>query len=287
MRYVLDSSDRQYDRVSIALEICAWMRLQGFGPAVGKGCVFSDGVYLTQFSSEAESYHDLRNHYIHKVLTSHRMTLPLSLVTIFVAVCRRLGIPASGVSFPKHVHAFVPLPSEPNARSQWGQHYDALNGGVHLDIYNSATEPFIGVIGVLRRGLQDELKPAPTHDLVFRAGRNILTSAQLQQGEVAAWELDLSVYAVFCVFLLERETGGDPARDFVQHILAIVTQRYPLDVGPILEDVLLPVLSGQAREMMRKRCLSIVEDERDYAAEVERNPVKYFSGLVFVHRIFE
>ena len=215
------------------------------------------------------------------------MTLPLSLVAVFVSLCRRLGIPASGVSFPKHVHAFVPLASEPSARSPWGQHYDALNGGVHLDIYNSATEPFIGVIGVLRRGLQDELKPSSTHDLVFRTGRNILTSAQLQQGDVAAWELDLSVYAVFCVFLMERETLGDPARDFVQHIMAIVSQNYPLDVGPILEDVLLPVLSGQAREMMRSRCLSIVDEEKKYAAEVERNEVRYFSGLVFVHRIFE
>jgi hypothetical protein len=33
--YTLDASERSYDRVGISLEICAWMRTEGFEPAIG------------------------------------------------------------------------------------------------------------------------------------------------------------------------------------------------------------------------------------------------------------
>lgn len=36
------------------------------------------------FGYDLDTYHDLRNHYMHKVLSTHMKTLPLSLVAVFV-----------------------------------------------------------------------------------------------------------------------------------------------------------------------------------------------------------
>lgn len=71
------------------------------------------------------------------------------------------------------------------------------------------------------------------------------------------------------------------------HIMAIVSQNYPLDVGPILQRKLAPALSGYSKELLEKECVKFVEDEAEPLQPVERRPVRYFSGLLFVHRIFE
>jgi hypothetical protein len=196
-------------------------------------------------------------------------------------------VPASPVGFPGHVHAFVPLTTELAPRSPYASYYDAVQGGVHIDVYHSSTEPFIDVMQIVRNDQQEQLKLSSTHDMVFRAGKNILTSAQLHQTDISSWELDLSVYGVFCVFLLEQQHSRTPARDFVSHIIAIVSQNYPLDVGPILQRKLAPALSGHSKELLERECSKLVEDEADVPQPVERRPVRYFSGLLFVHRIFE
>lgn len=196
-------------------------------------------------------------------------------------------MPASPVGFPGHVHAFVPLTTELAPRSPYASYYDAVQGGVHIDVYHSATEPFINVMQIVRNDQQEQLKLSSTHDMVFRAGKNILTSAQLHQTDLSSWELDLSVYGVFCVFLLEQQHSRTPARDFVSHMMAIVSQNYPLDVGPILQRTLAPALSGHSKELLETECNKLIEDEAELPQPAERRPVRYFSGLLFVHRIFE
>jgi len=91
------------------------------------------------------------------------------------------------------------------------------------------------------------------------------------------------------VFLLEQQHARTPARDFISHIAAIVTQKYPLDIGPILQRKLAPALSGHARELLEEECAKFVRDEREAEPPqpIERRPVRYFAGLVFVHRIFD
>ena len=194
---------------------------------------------------------------------------------------------ASPVGFPGHVHAFVPLAAELAASSPYASHYDAAQGGVHIDVYHSSTQPFIDVVQITRNDQREQLKVSSTHDMVFRAGKNILTSAQLHQTDISSSELDLSVYGVFCVFLLEQQHSRTPARDFVSHIIAIVTQNYPLDVGPILQNKLAPALLGPSKELLEKECARFAEDEAEPSQPIERRPVRYFSGLLFVHRIFE
>ena len=166
----------------------------------------------------------MRNHFLHKVLTTHRKTLPLSLVAVFVVITNRLGIPSKVVGFPGHVHAFVPLSLEASSsRIHISPYYDALNEGIHVDVFNSDTAPLIDIISLLRRGPQDQLKPASIHDMVFCAGRNILTSAQLHQVALEACELDLSIYAVFRIFLIPTHVGSAPAKGFIQQIMSMVS----------------------------------------------------------------
>ncbi len=287
MRQTLDPEDRRYDRAAVCLDVCAWMRSQGFVAAMGTPH-FAHPCASMSMTLILDTYHDMRNHFLHKVLTTHRKTLPLSLVAVFVAITNRLGIPSKAVGFPGHVHAFVPLsPDATSSRSHNAPFYDALNEGIHIDVFNSDTSPLIDVISLLRLGQQDQLKPASTHDMVFRAGRNILTSAQLHQVALEACELDLSIYAVFCVFLIPTHVGSAPARGFIQQIMSIVSQHYPMDVKPILLSVVAPVLPSQSRSLLESMCAKLVEEDEEYHVPVTRKPVRYFSGLVYVHRIFE
>jgi len=250
------------------------MRTEGFEPAIDT-------------PDTPDTYHDMRNHFIHKVLSSHRKSLPLSLVVVFVAICRRLGIPASPVGLPGHVHAFVPLQEGLSYRSVWSSFYDAVEQGIHIDVYNFSTQPLIDVAPLLRRGDRDQLKPSSTYDMVFRAGENILTAARLLQIELHSWELDSSVYAAFCIFLLPHQVGIAPARGFIQRIMAIVDQHYPMDLTPILQRLIAPALGGTARNLLEKYCAGMLEDEESSALVSDRRSVRYFTGLVFVHRIFD
>jgi Transglutaminase-like superfamily len=147
MRQTLDPEDRRYDRVAICLDICGWMRSQGFVAAMGK----SNIVHLcTSFSMTlvtSDTYHDMRNHFL---LTTHRKTLLLSLIGVFIAISNRLGIPSKAVGFPGHVHAFVPLSLEASSsRIHISPYYDALNKGIHVNVFNSNTAPLIDIISLL------------------------------------------------------------------------------------------------------------------------------------------
>jgi F-box protein 21 len=249
--------------------------------------LFTCNMIVPDTPDTPDTYQDMRNHFIHKVLSSHRKSLPLSLVVVFVAICRRLGIPASPAGLPGHVHAFIPLHEGLSYRSVWASYYDAVEQGIHIDVYNFPTQPLIDVAPLLRRGDRDQLKPSSTHDMVFRAGQSILTSARLLQIELHSWELDSSVYAAFCIFLLPHQVGIAPARGFIQQIMAIVSQHYPMDLTPILQRLIAPALGGTARHLLEKYCAGMLEDEESSAVVSDRRSVRYFTGLVFVHRIFE
>ena len=236
--------------------------------------------------ASADSYHALQNHFMHKVLTSHRQTLPLSLVAVFVAIANRLGIPASAIAFPRQVHAFIPLSAKPPSKSPWTSYYDEVENGVHLDVFESSSQPLLHIAVLLQRGTRAELRPSSTRELVRRAGRNIMTSAQLHQ-QAEDWEQDAALYAVFCILLVPTRAGFGAAHGFVEHIMSIIRHRYPMDVGPIVQTLITPALFGAAQGIIQQSCDTMIEEDRDYAVPQIRNNVRYFVGMVFVHRIFE
>jgi regulator of sirC expression with transglutaminase-like and TPR domain len=53
------------------------------------------------FHGNAKDYYDPRNSFLNDVL-ERRTGIPITLAVVLCGVCRRLGIPASGVSFPGH-----------------------------------------------------------------------------------------------------------------------------------------------------------------------------------------
>ncbi|KAF8310979.1 hypothetical protein DL93DRAFT_2169364 [Clavulina sp. PMI_390] len=268
LNLTLDAVDAKYDRIEIILAICSWMRSKGYGPAI-------------------EDYHLVWNSYLHKVLTSNKKSIPLSLSAIFIALCRRLDIPASPVSLPGHAHAFVPLSAKVSPRSPYASHYDSVQNGIHVDIYSSATTPFVDLAQVAKDGQTDRLRVSSTHDMVFRSAKNILSCAQIHQSEISTSELDIAIYGVFCLFVQEERSTNTPPRDFVHHITQIVGQNYQLDIGPVLLRRLAPALVGEPRQLMMNECKKLIDEDAQKPRKAQRGAVRYFSGLVFVHRIFD
>src|SRR5690349_14512098 len=53
------------------------------------------------FAPNIENYYDPRNSFLHEVL-ERRVGIPISLSILYIEVCRRIGLPLRGVSFPGH-----------------------------------------------------------------------------------------------------------------------------------------------------------------------------------------
>jgi len=92
------------------IQICSWMRQKGF------------------MKTDLINYHNLMNHFPHGVLFEDHVTLPMSLVYVFVCITRRLGLNAHPVAFPQKVLAIV-IPSEGES--------------IYIDVFESVTRPLL------------------------------------------------------------------------------------------------------------------------------------------------
>lgn len=183
------------DTREMCIAICDWMRSQGFGPA------------------EGDQYLAIRNHFIHKVL-ENRTSLPLTLVAIFVAIARRLGLDAHPVPFPAHVHAWVRVKEHTPDEGEEQQH-------VSIDVYHSATQPILTsadldpilhAMGTTAQQHPELLAPASTAEMVMRAARNVANSLR-QGGRTASSEIHSRYWTVItaCYAMVTTITLLSPA----------------------------------------------------------------------------
>jgi regulator of sirC expression with transglutaminase-like and TPR domain len=129
------------------------------------------------FVGDTAAYHDPDNALLHRVLDRKR-GLPISLAIVYVAVARRLGIPAYAIALPGHVVAAVADGAHPVV-------VDPFHGGVLLDEPALAARVAAATGGrvAYHRAM---LRPAPTVTLVRRLLNNLTRDLAAAEQPLAA-----------------------------------------------------------------------------------------------------
>jgi regulator of sirC expression with transglutaminase-like and TPR domain len=137
------------------------------------------------FRGDLDSYHDPDNALLHRVVTRRR-GLPISLSILYVAIARRLRIPAYPVHLPGHVMMAIASGDRPRI-------LDPFHGGELLD------EPAIAArIAQLTAGQlefrRSMLRPVPAVEVVRRLLNNLTRdlAATVDPG-AARWTIELKL----------------------------------------------------------------------------------------------
>ncbi|KAJ7161406.1 YccV-like-domain-containing protein [Mycena crocata] len=257
-RCSLDPNEPGYDLPAICVKICQFMHGQGFGAV------------------EPSQFHNISNNFPHLYLTTTKRSIPISLVHIFVAIARHMGISASPVEFPNRVLAHIPSP--PGAD-------DFL-----VDVYGSDTKALVSLrndiptmlmrLGIPPDNLTQYISPCGGAPMLLRAARNILSSFRNDASRSATQS---ALYAAVCIHLLfTSET------QLVAHMLSHVDLD-PLHCATFLAD-LQPLLRGGCQHLLETSCRNVLEAEDEQAALVHPRTthahIAYSVGTVFIHQAY-
>lgn len=196
----------------------------------------------------------------HWFLTTHKDTIPISLVYIFVCLARRLGMKASPIDFPARVLAIVSSP-EPTVPD------------IIVDVFGFRTKAILSIQEDIPHLLVDAgtpplpitsyIRPASTASMIVRASRNILASfAFLPMESISEGDLQTAFYVGFTVNLIFLND-----RRYLLNIMKHIS-RFPLDILSVLNDALAPGLSPPCQELLLASCKAAHEDEDEAAASV-------------------
>ncbi|TFK30907.1 hypothetical protein FA15DRAFT_662973 [Coprinopsis marcescibilis] len=202
-------------------DICLFMREEGF-------CMATYGRYA-----------QLLNKFPHLYLSTHKETIPMSLVHIFVSLCRQIGIQAFPISFPGTVLANVPrkdtLPLAVNP-SAIELHNAVLNE--RSDIVLDKSFPFS-----VFPGPHDDMLRAclDTGALLVRFHNNV--QASMGDSRVIAGNRIGAALMSLCVGALVHDDNG------IRHVLTEASILPFIDIF-LLSKYLLPLLSPNKRQVL-------------------------------------
>ncbi|KAG8742202.1 hypothetical protein FRC10_001898 [Ceratobasidium sp. 414] len=284
----VDPAKQEFDLKEFSSAVCTWMASQGFKKAA------------------SEHYYDLMNHFPHKFTTTNRRTLPMSLVCIFVAIVTRLGLLAAPVGFPGHVHAWVALPSYQCTKSvpyepETDWEAETPTRRLHVDVFHSDVEPFLasdsmrqtlGNLQVPREQHPMLMRPSAASEMVLRAANNILHSVTRTQHQpnalVQAEVRGAALYASAMAFVVARPQAADAAR-FVSGVVSVIKEQFPLDVEPVLAQLLTifdrdPDHGGGVQ--LRNSIARLHDTSVDVKARAREGVPRWWVGMVFRHAKF-
>ena len=234
-------------------------------------------------NNSGQRFHYLQARLPHLFLTTHKATIPLSLVYIFVCIAQRIGLTAAPVDFPARVLAIVSSP-DPNISDMF------------VDVFGSRTQVILSShddiphllnqAGIPPNSMRRYITPASCASMLVRTARNILASFSIMPTSAVSEDvLHTAFYASLVVNLIFTRDERY-LLNILQHI-----NRFPLDLFPVLEDSLLPLLTSGLQERLTTRCKAVVEEEREAASTVHHRSaltreVKFFVGMVFKHATF-
>lgn len=223
------------------------------------------------------------NQFPHAFLNPHRReTIPMSLVYIFVAVARRLGIQAYPANFPGVVQAHIqpPDPLEPPRLLD-------MRGKDPPIVFASSSQPYTpGQPTPFAHPLIDDCtRPAPPDKMLARAYNNIIMFMRYERlyagNRALPWSPEAheaAYYASSCSMLFETQSA---------QFMPSVPDSKPLDAVAVLVDAMGPALHPVPRAMLEGHCYGMMElDEEDAKSATRRSlypSVRYFVGLVFRH----
>jgi regulator of sirC expression with transglutaminase-like and TPR domain len=116
------------------------------------------------FQGNSGNYADPRNSFLNEVL-DRKLGIPISLSVIYVAVARRLGLPAHGIGLPGHFIVGV-------EDSQGILYLDPFHGGQRLSVEDCANL-VVQTTGYTERFQLGWLDPASSRDILTRMLNNL------------------------------------------------------------------------------------------------------------------
>ncbi|ESK90899.1 f-box domain-containing protein [Moniliophthora roreri MCA 2997] len=257
----LEPFHNKYDTKALCVKICDFLRESGFGPA------------------EPLDFHDIHNQFPHCYLTSNRHTIPISLVHVFVAVARSVGIMASPVDFPVRVLAHVTEPAD----DKDDFYVDVFGSGQNAILSISEDIPrLLSRQGVAVNQMMDLISPCGPAPMLLRAGRNIMASLHSTQFSSA----DISHTSVILAFILHIQIGNR-----VDLIPQFISGCEPLDCATFVSEAMIPSHPEglNYRNVLTSRIAELLEQEEKEASVIhyrshEELSIQHFVGLLFRHR---
>ncbi|KAJ4485027.1 Hemimethylated DNA-binding protein YccV like-domain-containing protein [Lentinula edodes] len=253
----LSHTDPNYDSKKLCILICDFMSNEGYGPVV------------------PHNFHDVLNLFPHFYLTSHKRTIPLSLVHIFVSIAQSLDVTASPVDFPVRVLVHISVP-------------DPEVDDFYVDVFGSQTILTLrdDIPAILaRQGIQADsmmhyISPSGAASMLLRNGRNILSSLNIPATPLSL--IRPSALLALTIFLVLTHGG--------RLVIQLMSQAEPLDCATFITEALIPSLdgAGKVQDDLHQASQKGLEEEAISAQEIKlRSPeetVHHFVGMLFEHK---
>ncbi|GAA5839171.1 hypothetical protein JCM11251_003695 [Rhodosporidiobolus azoricus] len=241
------------------------------------------------------SFHDLDGHYVELVWREADTdptagTLPMTLVSIFCSLVRRLplarslGISAKPVGFPGTVLASLT--------------YVTTGERVFVNVFSNGTIMSMDTLRTMLRAMgqtpsEEFFRPATAREMCLRVARNILTSVrhgERRHGQPISHEDATSALysAAHAFFLLtdHSDADGDQFATYCDWLVSLCQSEFPLDVS-FLEKRVVPLLSPRRRDAIEALCEAVREEDRTEKEKKWVNAdIKWKIGTVFHHRLF-
>ena len=227
----------------------------------------------------AERYHDLMNQFPHKVLTTHRRTLPISLVWVFIAVAAKLGTECKPVAFPGQVVAYVPHPN--SGEPIWVDVFDYDNGPIKSR--EDLTTRLAG-LGFPPHEFDSYIMPCSTMEISQRIISNVMHAVNLElttPTRPSRLAIQVSLYSGF---VWTAAMFPERATEFSSSLIASAGFAFPLDFGPIILGSIVPTLPAGMRSMVDRACREAMAEELSAPETMVRSGgVRFFVGMLFRH----
>ncbi|OAX43011.1 YccV-like-domain-containing protein [Rhizopogon vinicolor AM-OR11-026] len=234
-------------------------------------------------AADGQRFHLLQTRLPHLFLTTHKATIPISIVYVFVCIAQKMGITAAPVNFPARVIAVVSSP-------------DPAVSDIFVDVFGSRAQAILSLrddippllirAGITPTSMLRHITPASCASMLIRTSRNILASFSTMPSSVVSEDvLHTAFYASLVVNVIFMHDDRY-LLSIIQHI-----NRFLLDLFPVLVDSLSHILNPRLREQLITHCMAVVEGEKEAAATFHprstlTREVKFFVGMIFKHAAY-
>ena len=216
-----------------------------------------------------ERFRVIGNSLPHHYIFHSRATIPISLVHVFVAIARRLGLPVTHANVPNRVLAWIKS-SIPTTEDFFVDVYDSTI------LTKADMNTFCSHLRITFDEFRANVLGASGFTMLTRAMRNIMSCNPL---DGAVSDRTAMYCAQFPVILARPEASI--------HVLSSIDDP-ALEVSAFLLPTVMPLLEPEQREAFHRVCDAVLREDQATSSVIKRRSelntlVEYRIGLFFTH----
>lgn len=228
-------------------------------------------------------FYDLMNQFPHALMKEgHRQTIPMSKVSMFASIARRLGIQASPTNAPGKVLCHI-TSAEPDAHEML---LDVCTDSPPHVFMSRQTADMLQELGLAQDLSEDIVRPCRISTILQRAVTNIQIAVRWNQRMAQSAHLErLSwcEYAWSTAMLLRMQE---------MRLTPSAMEAKPLDARAVFMDTLAPTLVLPfARSDLESRCKNMIDLDDEFMKVYRRSeaqqPITFFVGQAVKHLTYE